>query len=210
MARTMTPEQRAAKNARDRERRAQRAAGTSISGRERAPSGPTRRKPSRAELRKQVESVLTLVNLGAAGILPSTYRPDLLDPAETHILAEAVAAELEANPKLLAYVQRMASTSGPHMVLLAALCVIAAPRLARRNMLPIPLAQAVMLAGNTLVSGSATRGDMEWTSANSAENGKRKSGTTTTASEWSEGAFADGAISGSESWETPPNRSAER
>lgn len=205
MARTLTPEQRLAKNARDRERRAARASGSSISGRERAPGGPTRRKPSHAQIRTQVESVLTLVNLGAAGILPLHYRPDLLAPDETHLLAEAVAAELEANPKLLAYVQRAAAASGPHLVLLAALCVIAAPRLARRNMLPIPLAQAVMLAGSTLVSGSATKGDMEWTSANSAET-RRQSGTTTTAPDSFEDGSADLATPGSESWETPPNR----
>jgi hypothetical protein len=162
-SRTMTAEQRAAKNARDRERRAQRAAGASVAGKpERKPSSAGgRRKPSHAELKRNTASVLMMANYALAGTLPRQYHADLLQPEEVDVLAAGIAAELHANPRVLAYFQKMAAASGPHMVMLAAAAVIAAPRLARRGVLPAPAAQAVMMAGTALVTGHGNTADVE-------------------------------------------------
>jgi hypothetical protein len=171
-ARTMTPEARAAKNARDRERRAQQRAGAVVPAKsERKPVGGGRRKPTQAELKRNAAAVLTMANMTLAGILPPAAMYDLLQPEEIEVLAAGLAAELQANPKILAYFHKMAQASGPHMVMLAACAVVAAPRLARRGMLPAPAAMAVQMAGTALVSGHGNTADFQSGSAHERGGG---------------------------------------
>lgn len=152
-AAALTPEELERRRAADRARyHAKREGQTVTGGRERK---PTRKPASRSALKRNVASVLTMANLSAAGVLPAQLRPDLLTPDEIEVLATGIAVELEANPKLLAYFQKLAAASGPHMVMLAACAVVAAPRMARRNLLPIPAAHAVITAGTALVGGHA-------------------------------------------------------
>ena len=159
---SMTPEQLKAARAADADRYAAKKNGAAPGGRERWPAA---RKPTRNQLVKNVAGVLSKVNMAAASWLPPQWRPDLLGSEEVEVLATGIAVELEANPQLLTWFSRLAAASGPHLVFASACAVIAAPRMARRNLIPIPMAQAVITAGTALVRGHAggTREDLNGT-----------------------------------------------
>ncbi|MDE2040612.1 MAG: hypothetical protein KGJ45_11450 [Elusimicrobia bacterium] len=128
---------------------------------EKAPE-PRERKPKRSparitrdqekSLREGIQTVLVLGSMGAGMAWPNSWTPeDQFAPDEVEKLADALYNELALYPGVVHWLTTL-DKAGPHLVLAVTVLSIAAPRLARRNIIPSVAGMALAGLGG-LASG---------------------------------------------------------
>lgn len=128
----------------------QKAARTRAKRRESAPKREASTPGIPANKRRQLKSAAATVIAGSDWAVRSLKRPwwteeDKFEASETSMLVDALYSELENYPKVLKWIADHMDAAG-HAQLGMALLMIAAPRLARRGMLPVEVASAIVYA----------------------------------------------------------------
>jgi len=111
---------------------------------------------------RNVKSLLVLTIAGgdaaAARLAPKYWTAeDRLQQDETAALTKAIYAELEAQPKVIEWLARIAE-QGVHGQLAYTVAMVALPRLVRRGLVPADVAMALYFAGASAAASGAPAG----------------------------------------------------
>lgn len=106
-------------------------------------------KPTKKQLAAEIAVGIQFAQGGIGAVIPFD-EDDVLTDQEVGMLARGIAAELLHYEGLLRWYLRLKAAGGPHAEFLAACFAIAAPRLAKRGILPDEIAMTIVFAGVSL------------------------------------------------------------